>query len=200
LAGEVTGFRPTIMMGFIKMFNAKRVLDFSSGWADRLVAAMAANVYYVGIDPNSCLHPKYQEAINHFATQPKNYVMIESPFETAELPKGVTFDLVLTSPPYHKMEIYSNDPGQSVNNRDLNEWFDDFLMFSLIKAWKVLESKGHMVIIINDIYKVANYTEKMVEIFTKITKDATFLGVISYSEFENNKPKSVQPTFLWKKN
>lgn len=200
LAGEVTGFRPTLMVGFIKMFKSKKILDFSSGWGDRLVGAIAANVdFYCGVDPNSCLHPKYKEIIEHFAKNKKRYVMIESPFEEAVLPENKTYDLILTSPPYFNLETYTNEETQSINNRDVNEWFDDFLIFSLIKAWKVLDVSGYMVIIINDINEIAHYTEKMVTIFTKITKDAEFLGVISYSNIKNNHPVNPQPCWIWKK-
>jgi ubiquinone/menaquinone biosynthesis C-methylase UbiE len=198
LAGEPSSFRPTIMSGFIKMFKATKVLDISSGWGDRCISCMAEDIIYVGVDPNTCLMPHYQDMIQHFATDPNKYIMIQSPFETAVLP-DMTFDLVLSSPPFAELEHYSDETTQSTFNRNLDEWFDDFLMASLIKAWKVLESGGHMVIIINDIYNVAHYVEKMVQIFTKMTKDATFLGVISYSEFVNNKPKSPQPCWIWYK-
>ena len=198
LAGEVTSFRPTLMIGFIKMFKAKRILDFSSGFADRLIGALAANIQtYLAIDPNSCLHPKYLEIIQHFPSTTK-VTLIQAPFETAELPEG-TYDLVITSPPYYNLEVYSDEETQSITNRDLSNWFDNFLMASLIKSWQVLEKGGHMIIIINDIYKKANYVEKMVEIFTDITQDCKYLGVIGYTELINNKPKSVQPCFCFLK-
>jgi 16S rRNA G966 N2-methylase RsmD len=198
LAGEVTSFRPTLMVGFIKMFKAKKVLDISSGWGDRLIGAIAANITYVGVDPNTCLVKPYQEMIKQFAVNQKKYTMIHSPFETAKLPYK-DFDLVLTSPPYFTLEEYSKEETQSVTNKDLNTWFDDFLIFSLNKAWDHLIVNGHMVIIINDIYKVANYTKLMVEVFNEIHDDAEYLGVISYSEFVNKKPKNPQPCWVWRK-
>lgn len=198
LAGEITSFRPSLIVGFIKMFKAKRVLDFSADHGDRLVGVLAMNLaQYTGIDPNNCIHPKYKEMIDYFVSTTK-VTMIEAPFETAELPEG-TYDLVITSPPYFDLEVYSDEPTQSINNRDLSTWFDNFLIASLIKAWNVLERGGHMVIIINDILNKANYVEKMVEIFTSITDDCKYLGVISYSEFINNKPKNPQPCFCWER-
>jgi hypothetical protein len=95
-AGEATNFRPTLAITFIKMFNAKRLLDFCSGWGDRLIAAMAMDVdFYCGVDPNSKLHPKYKDMINHFSKTPENFLMIQAPFEKAELPDK-TYDLVVT--------------------------------------------------------------------------------------------------------
>jgi ubiquinone/menaquinone biosynthesis C-methylase UbiE len=199
-AGEVTTFRPSLFVGFIKMFKAKKVLDFSSGWGDRLIGAIAANVdFYCGVDPNPCLHDKYNDIINFFDPEHKDrYQMIQAPFETANLP-DVIFDLVLTSPPYWNLEVYSDDKNQSIYNRNLDDWFDNFLIASLLKSWSVLKSKGYLIIIINDIYNQASYTEKMIKVFNRITKDAEFLGVISYSEFVNNEPKSPQPCWIWVK-
>lgn len=202
LAGEVTGFRCTITVGFIKMFKSKKILDFCSGWFDRGIGAMALDStikYYVGVDPNSCLHPKYREMIEYFGMSTEKYIMIQSPFETAVLPPNKTYDLVITSPPYYSLEVYADETTQSITNRNLNEWFDDFLIVSLIKSWSVLDSEGHMIIIINDVYKVANYCELMVQVFTDITEDAEYLGVISYSEFDKGKPKNAQPCWVWRK-
>ncbi len=198
LAGEVTDFRSSVMVGFIKMFNAKRILDPSSGWSPRLIGALAMNVeYYVGVDPNTCLHPKYKEIINYFPSKTKA-IMIQAPFEEAILP-DLTYDLILTSFPYFDLEIYTDEPTQSITNKSLSEWFDNYLLFSMIKAWEKLEKGGHMVIIINDIKDKANYVKSMVDIFTDITKDAEYLGVISYTELINNKPKNPQPCWIWKK-
>ena len=198
LAGEVTTFRETVAVGFIKMFKSKRILDPSAGWFNRAIAAMACGVEaYVGVDPNSCLHPKYQEMINYFPSTTK-VTMIQAPFEEAILP-DITFDLIMTSFPYFNLEVYTDEPTQSIANRDLNTWFDDFLIFSMNKAWDRLEKGGKMIIIVNDIKDQANYVKLMVDVFTDIHDDAEYLGVISYSEFVDNKPKQPNPCWIWNK-
>ena len=85
---------------------------------------------YVEVDPNPCLYPKFQEIVEFFGADKNKYVFIESPFEKALLP-DMTYDLILTSPPFFSLEVYSNDENQSIHNRDLNVWFDDFLIESL---------------------------------------------------------------------
>jgi SAM-dependent methyltransferase/ribosomal protein L31 len=199
LAGEVTGFRITLMVGFIKLFKAKKILDISSGWGERLLGAINQGVSYNSTDPNSCLHPKYHEMIKHFAKDTKKYTMTQSTFEEAILPK-MTYDLIFTSMPYYTLEKYTDEESQSINKYPtLDDWFDNFLIFSLNKAWDVLEVGGHMCINLNDVYNVANYCELMVNVFNDIHDDAEYLGVISYSEFVKGKPKNVQPIFVWKK-
>jgi hypothetical protein len=55
-------FKPLIAKSMYDTFQAKRVLDFSAGWGDRLVGFLASGAEsYVGIDPNSKLHEPYQK-------------------------------------------------------------------------------------------------------------------------------------------
>ena len=63
---ECTSFRPLNLTYILQLYNAKSVLDFSSGWGDRLLACLATNTRYIGVDPNELLHPKYKEMIEFF--------------------------------------------------------------------------------------------------------------------------------------
>ncbi len=201
LAGECTSFRPTIIVSLIQMFNAKRILDFSSGWGDRLIGAMAANVeYYCGVDPNTCLHPNYEAMIEFFGKDKKKFNMIQSPFETAKIPNK-KYDLICTSPPYFTLETYTEECTQSISSCDENvdKWLNDFLFFSIKKAWKYLIPGGHMVIIINDMKNI-KFVEEMIKYVKDRIKDSEYEGVISYGEkVDGNKYKSSQPMWIWKK-
>lgn len=143
-------FRPKLMAGAIEHFNAKSVLDFSSGWFDRLIGSMAKGVRYVGVDPNPELYKLTQSTIktlaDMLAINEDLYTMIKSPFQTAILPKNETFDLVFTSPPYFELELYAT----SIESSNLEVWKSLFLYPSLEKAWSYLNPKGYMCIVIND--------------------------------------------------
>lgn len=53
---ECTQFKPSLAVTIMKQFHATRVLDFSAGWGDRLIGAIAANVsLYHAWDPNTAL-------------------------------------------------------------------------------------------------------------------------------------------------
>ena len=113
---ECTQFKPSLGLSVIKLLKGSRVLDFSSGWGDRLIAAIAADVErYVGVDPNADLRPGYEAIIARFAGRERaaRYTMVRAPFQTARLPPGETFDLVFTSPPYFNFELYSSAADQS---------------------------------------------------------------------------------------
>lgn len=200
LSREATSFRPTNLVAIIKLFKSKRILDFSAGWGDRLIAAMSADVeLYVGVDPNPCLHPQYKKIIKYFSSEFKingKYVMIESPFETAEIPEE-NFDLVFTSPPYFDFEVYTNADGQSIKNRNLDQWFNDFLMFSIKKSINLLIDGGYLVIVINDIFKGHKYVSRMVSETSKLIH---YCGIIGYTEKRpDGQYKNPQPMWIFKK-
>jgi 16S rRNA G966 N2-methylase RsmD len=185
-------FRPYLLTFLIKILNSKSILDFSAGWGDRLVASMAMNVKYFGIDPNPCLHKGYKEMIDFFGKSNKDYIIKENTIENIELPIDKNFDLIFTSPPYFDLEIYAKNNKQSSKYNNENIWFNNFLKVALNKCWNVLIKGGYMAININQKYK-ENYVEKMISFVNIELKDSLFLGVISYTL------KNPQPIFIWKK-
>ena len=192
LTKECTSHRPSNMMAMIRMFKARTVLDFSAGWGDRLIGALAAGVeYYCGVDPNPCLHPGYSDIHKFFGGA--EVLLIEAPIETAVLPDR-QFDLVYTSPPYFDMEIYGVNNAQSTKHKREKEWFDQFLCVALSKVWGYLREGGTMAININQ-KKGEHYVNWMLE-YGDTLPQARFLGMIAYSDEKMNNP---QPIWVWKK-
>ena len=152
---ECTQFKPTIAFTIFKFLNSTKILDFSAGWGDRLIAAIAAKVnLYIGVDPNKELEKGHKEIIETFCNQEekiKQFQIIYSPFQTVNLPENTKFDLIFTSPPFFDLEYYSNLPGQSIiDYPNLNDWLHKFLFSSLQKSWSFLEENGYLAIHLSD--------------------------------------------------
>lgn len=154
LAKECTQFKPSLAVGILRWFGARRVLDFSAGWGDRLAGAIAANVErYRGFDPNPALRRGHEALKSRFlpAERHRDFTIAYEGFETVALPPE-TFDLVFTSPPFYDFEIYTSAPGQSVDRyRSLDAWLVEFLFACLDKASRALETGGHVVIHLTDV-------------------------------------------------
>jgi hypothetical protein len=165
---ECNAFKASLAITIYTLFNAKKILDFSSGWGDRLLAAIAYNAErYLGYDPNPNLQNGYQEMIDLFVVGNKErYQIITEPFENSKLIKE-EFDLVFTSPPYFDFEKYIPSDNilsitQSIMNYPkFNDWIIHFLFKSLYKCWNCLTINGNMVIHLSDVYKT-NYVEAMI--------------------------------------
>lgn len=152
-------FRPTAAKCIFQHFGSQRVLDFSAGWGDRLVAALSCQPQvqsYTAVDPNIILHQKYQEAINFYASQNNSMqlVSIAQPAECVDYSQYGTFDLIFTSPPYFNAELYDRNSATQSHNKFKTPqgWLDGFLFETLRRVIPRLESGGHLVLNISDIF------------------------------------------------
>ena len=205
-------FRPSAAKAIYDHFGSQRVLDFSSGWGDRLSGAMASpNIKnYIGIDPNIALKNGYEGQIDLFGDN-QGIGIIYEPAEEA-LPKLKTGffrpDLVFTSSPYFNIERYSKDSTQSWQRyKKVDKWLDEFLFPSVSNAWDLLVDGGYMCINLSDVY--SNHTiNKLCDPMNNIIE--TFIGAkkitnINYRMAKRIGSKSdkkgifVEPMWCWKK-
>lgn len=181
---ECNAFKASLAKSIYDIFKPNTILDFSAGWGDRLLGAIAYGANrYLGYDPNPELQKGYREMIEMFATNPsKKYEVIMEPFETAEITEK--FDLVLTSPPYYDFETYISSENQNAKTQSINrypqfaDWMVNFLCKSLYKCWNVLNPGGNMVIHLSDVYRT-NYVESMILFILGWCKGARFDGSIA---------------------
>lgn len=194
--GECTNHRTVNILAMMQMFEAKKILDPSAGWGDRLIGAISGDCeIYVGIDPNECVHQGYQKIIKFFKAEDKTK-MYQMGFEEFDNPDNIAFDLVYTSPPYFTMEVYESGPKQSINKYSTESlWFENFLKVLLNKA--IEYTRYHGIIAINIGMVGGNtYVYDMLEYMKNEKNDSVeYLGIISYSD-ENF--KSVNPIFIWR--
>ena len=203
-------FKPTLAKAMYNFFGAKRVLDFSMGWGDRLVGFLASNAEsYIGIDPNTKLHEPYEQ-INAYCNTSKEVRFICSPAEDADL-TGVKVDFVFTSPPYFDTEKYSQEETQSWKRYpETDDWLNGFLYPTLKKCWDVLEDGGRICVNISDkVYGDIRVCQSMIEYMDSI--GATYEGVIGYRMSKrpgnhhslNDELSKIdvfcEPIFIWSK-
>jgi 16S rRNA G966 N2-methylase RsmD len=204
LTDECTSFKPTLAMAVYKMFKAKKILDPTSGWGDRLIAAISYDAeFYCGVDPNSCLHPNYQKMIKFFGGDPDKFKMIESKFETVDLPIK-DFDLVFTSPPFFVLESYTQEDTQSViSYDDIDNWINNFLLVLLKKSLDHMSTNNsHFIIHLRDMKPPYKFIQKMMDFMDKQTgvKYIGVIGLSNRSEIEYNRPLSPPALWVWQKN
>ncbi len=179
---EAGNFRITNMIACIQLFKGTKILDISMGWGDRLIGFLSSpdTVLYVGTDPNTTLHSKYDEIINMLGDGTKEVQHIALPFEEAIIP-NLGFDLIVTSPPYHDFEKYSEENTQSLRYGSVNNWYEKFLLESTRKAWSLLLPGGYMCIAISDTHN--KYTERYINDIVKFN-NCEYWGVLGYSPHE----------------
>lgn len=137
--GTINQFRPTIAKYVYSILKPKvAILDFSSGWGGRLLAAMSMGIPYIGIDANKKLEKSYERMIETYEPT-ANVKMIFKPSEQVDFSK-FKYDLVFTSPPYFMIEEYETMPAY----KSKQEFLDIFFIPVTMSAWNNLLPGGNM--------------------------------------------------------
>lgn len=195
--GECEQYKPTVGLFLIRLFSKKgsSILDFSAGWGDRLISAIANDSTYLGFDPNKRLKKGHSNIIRLLGNKNKQKI-IYKPSEEIDYNRITdAYDLIFTSPPFYKLEIYSEDETQSVNlHKDINSWLKDFLFYSLFNCWKKLKINGYMILYIGD-YNNVPIVEPTLYYISCFLKGSEYLGAIGLQLKNKNRP-----TFIIRKN
>lgn len=87
----------------------------------------SVKVHYTGIDPCAKTYAALRAIRDELGLT--NVTLINKPAEVAlqEEQELGTYDIALTSPPYYNLEIYSDEPTQSVYAGGYQAWLDTFL-------------------------------------------------------------------------
>lgn len=172
------------------------ILDPSSGWGDRLIAALACNaLVYHGYDPNKDLQKGYKKIIKTLNEDTKATIKC-IPFEEAKI-KFNYYDIVLTSPPYFDLEKYGDSSEQSIiKYPSYTNWLNQFYRPYLIKMILVVKSKGFIVVYIENItsknvrYNLREYTINTIE---------STNNVEYYTKYGLKVGKSIRYALVWRK-
>lgn len=179
-------YKVTSCLNIYKYFNPKNILDFSSGWGDRLIAACAAGIKYTGVDPSDCMAPIYKKIIKTLVpkNKQKNYKVIRNGFENTNFKEK--FDFIFSSPPFFKQETYEkNNTKQSISKFKTNkEWKEKFLYVIIKKCYKYLEKDGYFCIhIFDDIhFRFINDMMNFIRTKTKFKYVGKIYQITSYKD------------------
>ena len=149
--GKVTMYRPLMAKKVVAYLATKdamtdvRVLDACAGWGGRMIGAKSAEspsfagglrgelvspslkVHYTGIDPCAKTYEVLRAIRDELGLT--NVTLVNKPAEVALQQSLGTYDIALTSPPYYNLELYSDEPTQSVSgpNAGYQAWLNTFL-------------------------------------------------------------------------
>ena len=122
-----TMYRPQMAKMVVTNLGAKRVLDPCAGWGGRMLGSVAAGAEYVAFEPNSETYEGLLKLIKLLGIEDKVRIIKDSALEMDKYDIG-EFDLILTSPPYFDLEVYSHEDTQSIKGCDTySMWVNNFL-------------------------------------------------------------------------
>ena len=206
--GSVNTMRPSAAACAYKKNKATKVLDFTAGWGARLIAAMAMDIDYTGIDANVSLKPGYDKIIKTLKPYSKSKVkMIFKKAEKVNFSK-LKYDFVFTSPPYEYLEVYENmenyeKKGEKVSQPyssskikmdDSEKFYDEFMIPTLKEIYKYLPKGKHICLNMPDIMYA-----KIKKKWKKADKKDVYSIVGRVGGPEDFKRLEKEQIFCWKK-
>ena len=151
--GHVTKYRTVTAKSIVQFFGAKRIVDPCVGWGGRMLGSLAANndTTYVGCEPDP---HTFQGLINilgdEAALPPSVHVreralILNKPAEVAlteDIQKMEKFDMILTSPPYFNLELYTAGEQSTQNHKTWAEWSEHWLKPLILGYLSCLKDDG----------------------------------------------------------
>lgn len=124
-----TMFRPHLAKMICDYYKPTIVLDPCAGWGGRMLGVVASGAKYIAYEPNTETYKHLEEVASFLGIQDK----VELYNEDSGKAIFPAHDLVLTSPPYYNLEVYSQEETQSENQFDTyEEWLEKWL-FPLVQ-------------------------------------------------------------------
>lgn len=173
--GSVTKYRTVTTKAIVQYYKAQKVLDPCAGWGGRMLGSLAAGASYVGCepDPNTAKGLKgiLEDAAIPQAVRSKARIL-EKPAEVGlpEIADSEKFDLVLTSPPYFNLELYTAGDQSTTKYKTWEEWTEKWLKPVILGCLARLKEGGV------SCWSVKNFkTDKkypLADVTKKIHKDA----------------------------
>ena len=186
-----TVFKPYLFKLLINLFkvdNNTIILDLSSGWGDRLLAALSLQneiKKYIGIDPNTNLLNGYNKMISDLSEKKNKdkFMLIQKPAEDVDYNSlDSDIDIIFWSPPFFDQETYVKQVGQSIETFiNYDDWEDNFLINVINMSSNNLKVNGVLILYLGHI----NY-----ETFMKKMKNISKLKYIGNLHIMGDKMKN----------
>lgn len=149
-----TMYRPQIAKLICNRFKPRVVLDPCAGWGGRMLGVTSSGAKYIAFEPNTKTFKHLNKLAEFCGIQHQVHLICD---DALNMPKYdfAPVDLILTSPPYFDLEVYSKEDTQSIKNYQQYEaWSDGFLKYLIqlcierstknsISCWNVGKVRGH---------------------------------------------------------
>lgn len=162
-----TMYRPQLAKVVVTKFGGVNVLDPCAGWGGRMLGSIAAGAEsYIAFEPNTETYENLLRMIRFLKIEDKVTIYKDSALNMNNYNiKNV--DVILTSPPYFDLEVYSHENTQSINGCDTYQmWVDKFLSPLVENSLEKLKPNGWSCWNVHNIGKM-----KMIDDVAKMHKD-----------------------------
>jgi hypothetical protein len=169
--GNVTKYKAITSKAIVKFFGAKLVLDPCIGWGGRMLGTIAAfpDSKYVGFEPDGNTYLALTKILKDEAIPEearKRTFILQQPAEVglSKLKPKELFDMVLTSPPYFNLEVYTSGEQSIQSYETWDDWVSKWLKPVIVRCLSLLKPDGV------SCWSVKNFRTDKVYLLAEVTK------------------------------
>lgn len=197
-----TIYRPLLVKGIVKHFNAKLILDPCIGWGGRVLGTLSIpDTKFIGCEPCLETYKGLKEMAAFVGCADRVSILNEDCLKALPRLESNSFDLVLTSPPYFDLEVYSKEVTQSISQfKTWDEWVKGFLEPTIKECLRCLKSEGVSAWSVKNMKK-----HKLQDEVFRIHKDLGWkhketFGMTATPRNSGGKARITEETFIFTKN
>ena len=195
----VSNFRPTAAACLYShfAFPGAMVWDMSMGYGGRILGAIISDINYIGTDPAEKTFKGLKEIRKDFGRDNRHYFLNKCGSEGFQ-PKEESLDFAFTSPPYFNWEQYGEEDGQSFNQYDgAEDWNNGFLRKTIQNAYIGLKKGRHMGLNVANIKTHKTFEDDTVRIAVEEGFEHTDTYKLQLSSQESG--AKYEPVFIFQK-
>ena len=213
----LTHFRAGVSKYFCDTCSAKTVLDFSAGWGDRLTGFLAAaTVQSIDIiDPRpgsiQCCEKQYKFIYPLTKCRPILTMHQGGAECVLYLLPSVSFDLIVSSPPYFNLEEYGETDEEAVGQirktvSTVDGYVEQFLRPCMTQCARLLKPGGKLVINLDDNKRAGlHICKRLLEVAASVDT-LSFVGTAGLRKgngfgngIKSQSTTKIEPIYIWTK-
>lgn len=137
-----TMYRPQMAKMICDYYKPQIVLDPCAGWGGRMMGTVSSGSTYIAFEPNTKTYNNLLSLIEFLNISEKVRIINDDALNMLEYDIPIV-DMILTSPPYFDLEVYTHENTQSIHNHDnYNSWSNSFLRELINKSISKLNPNG----------------------------------------------------------
>lgn len=141
--GNVTKYRAVTSKAIAEFFGARKVLDPCVGWGGRMLGSLAAGAEYTGCEPDPNTARGLRGILGDIGREMGARAdILDMPAEMGLLGIMGEFDMVLTSPPYFNLELYTSGDQSTTNRPTWDAWVETWLKPVILSCLAKLRTGG----------------------------------------------------------
>jgi len=188
---SVTKYRAGISKFLVKRYNAMNVLDPCIGWGGRMIGTLAAGSRYTGCEPD----PRTMNGLRGILQDiGKPATLYEGPAEEY-LPTvlSASMDMILTSPPYYSLELYTGGNQSVKQDMSWETWVSTWLRPVVLECIRSLKPTGVSCWSVKNI-KIGSQAYPLADVVRDIHKEQGFTLLETFTLTGPGRPGVTKPS------